>query len=357
MIVNQWIPAAHRGDAVGDNARGLRALLRRLGHQSDIFALTIDDDLVGDVRPWGGTDARGGDVTILHFAMPSPLTAAFGTLPGARVLCYHNVTPPEFFAPYRPEFAALLAQGRLELAKLAPSFPHAVGDSTFNAEELAAAGFREPGVLPIAVGPEPWAEPADPAWMERLQDGARNVLFVGRVVPNKRHEHLIGMLAHLLAFEPRARLVLAGPEAPDDPYASCLRLLAVRLGVAERVLFTGALTAAELQACYRSAHLFVSLSEHEGFGVPLVEAMWFDVPVVAFAAAAVPETLGDAGLRLREKRLPELAVLAARVLADPSLRERLLQGQRRRREAFRFSALEPRYEAWLERAFGAGSPA
>src|SRR5262245_272852 len=99
MIVNQWIPAAHRGDAVGDNARRLRALLRRWGHQSDIFAITMDDDLVGDVHVWSDRDARHGDVTILHFAMPSPMTEAFATLPGSRVLCYHNVTPAEFFAP------------------------------------------------------------------------------------------------------------------------------------------------------------------------------------------------------------------------------------------------------------------
>ena len=100
MIVNQWIPAAHLGDAVGDNARAIRDLIRRDGHESDIFALTIDDALVGDVRPWGGVDCRAGDVTILHFAMPSPMTSALATLPGTRVLCYHNVTPPAFFAPF-----------------------------------------------------------------------------------------------------------------------------------------------------------------------------------------------------------------------------------------------------------------
>jgi len=300
---------------------------------------------------------RADEGLIYHHSIGSELTPDAVAHAGPKLLVYHNVTPPEFFAPYRPEFAALLAQGRVELAKLAPSFPHAVGDSTLNAEELAQAGFRDPGVLPIAVDPEVWNEPADPIWMDRLQDGSRNLLFVGRVVPNKRHEHLIGLLAQLLAHEPRARLVLAGPEAPDDPYASCLRLLAARLGVAERVLFTGVLTSAQLQACYRTAHLFVSLSEHEGFGVPLVEAMWFDVPVLAYGVTAVPETLGGAGLQIREKRWPELAALAARMLSDPALREALLRTQRRRREAFRFAALEPRYDAWLARAFGAGTAA
>ena len=100
MIINQWVPAAHRGDAIGDSARRVRDLLREKGHGSDLFALTIDDDLRDDVRPFSDPAARTGDVTIFHFALPSPMTAAFATLPGARVLQYHNITPAHFFAPY-----------------------------------------------------------------------------------------------------------------------------------------------------------------------------------------------------------------------------------------------------------------
>src|SRR5438874_8816045 len=102
MVVNQWVPAAHRGDAIGDSARRVRDLLRGLGHESELYALTIDDDLNSDVRPFGDPDARRGDVTIFHFALPSPMTKAFASLEGRRVLQYHNVTPASFFAPYDP---------------------------------------------------------------------------------------------------------------------------------------------------------------------------------------------------------------------------------------------------------------
>lgn len=355
--IHQMLPTLVPGDAIGNHARRLRDWLRGRGLRSEIVSVHCDPRLEGERVRFQPGVVRPDEGLIYHHSIGSELTPDAVGHPGPKLLVHHNVTPPEFFAPYRPEFAPLLAQGREELGKLAPAFPHSVGDSRWNADELAAAGFRAPGVLPIAVDPEVWEEPADPAWMERLQDGAFNLLFVGRIAPNKRQEHAIGLLAHLLAFEPRARLVLAGPESPDDPYAGCLRGLAARLGVADRVWLTGELSPARLQACYRTAHLFVSCSEHEGFGVPLVEAMWFDVPVLAYRSTAVPETLGAAGLLFTEKRWPELAALAARLLRDEALRARVRAAQRRRREAFRFAALAPAYEEMLARVFGAGAAA
>lgn len=355
--IHQMLPTLVPGDAIGDHARRLRRWLRARGLRSDLISVHCDPRLEAERVRFQPGILRPDEGLLYHHSIGSELTPEAVGHRGPKLLVHHNVTPPEFFAPYRPEFAPLLAQGREELAKLAPAFPHSVGDSRWNADELAHAGFRAPGVLPIAVGPEPWDEPADPAWMERLQDGAPNLLFVGRIAPNKRQDHAIGLLAHLHAHEPRARLVLAGPETPEDPYASCLRLLAARLGIADRVLFTGELAPAALQACFRSARLFVSCSEHEGFGVPLVEAMWFDVPVLAFRSTAVPETLGAAGLLYTEKRWPEVAALAARLLRDDALRARVVAAQRGRREAFRFAALEPVYDAVLARVFGAGAAA
>ena len=136
MIVNQWVPAAHRGDAIGDSARRVRDLLRGLGHRSDIFALTIDEDMRDEVRPFADPDAKAGDVTIFHFALPSPMSAAFARLPRGRVLQYHNITPAHFFAPYDPGIFRIAALGRQELATLAGSTDLALGDSDFNRREL-----------------------------------------------------------------------------------------------------------------------------------------------------------------------------------------------------------------------------
>ena len=154
MIVNQWVPAAHKGDAIGDSARRVRGLLRAMGHQSDLFALTIDDDLVDDVRPFADPDARRGDLTIFHYALPSPMTEAFATLPHGRVLQYHNVTPAHFFAPYHAGIFRLAQLGRQELATLAGRTDVALGDSEYNRAELESLGFDRTGVFPIAIDVE-----------------------------------------------------------------------------------------------------------------------------------------------------------------------------------------------------------
>src|SRR6059058_4254011 len=154
MIVNQWVPAAHRGDAIGDSARRMRDMLRAAGHTSEIFALTIDEDLRAEVLRFDDPASRTGDVTLFHFALPSPMTEAFASLRGARVLQYHNITPARFFAPYDVGLFRLAALGRRELATLVGRVDLALGDSEFNRRELEEAGFTRTGVLPIAVDTE-----------------------------------------------------------------------------------------------------------------------------------------------------------------------------------------------------------
>ena len=151
MIVHQWVPAAHKGDAIGDSARRVRTLLRQQGHESEVFALTIDEALEGDVRPFAARDARRADVTILHYALPSPMTAAFRAVQGRRVLQYHNVTPAAYFAPYDPALFRLASLGREELSTLVGHVDLALGDSEYNRAELEALGFEPTGVFPIAV--------------------------------------------------------------------------------------------------------------------------------------------------------------------------------------------------------------
>jgi len=151
VIVNQWVPAAHSGDAIGDSARRMRAMLRALGHESDIFALTIDDVLQGDVLPFADPSARRGDITIFHYALPSPMTEAFARLSHGRVMQYHNVTPAFYFAPYSAALFRLASLARAELRSLVGRVDLALGVSEFNRSELEAMGFEHTGVLPLAV--------------------------------------------------------------------------------------------------------------------------------------------------------------------------------------------------------------
>ena len=333
MVVNQWVPAAHRGDAVGDSARGMRDLLRRKGYEADVFALSIDADLRDDVRPFTDPAARRGDVTVLHFAVPSPMTAALTTLRGRRVLQYHNVTPAHFFAPYDAGIFRIAALGRTELRTLVGRVDLALGDSEYNRRELEALGFADTGVLPILVDIERITKaPRRPVLERTLDDGPANILFVGRVAPNKKLEDHIRLAEHYKRYvDTDYRFIFVGrTDAVPRYHAMLLALIAEYDMPPERFLFTGQVPDAELAAYYRMASAYVSLSEHEGFCAPLVEAMAAGVPVLAFGAAAVPETLGGAGLCFTPKDLEHAAELLGLLVYDDELRSSVIAGQRRR---------------------------
>jgi glycosyltransferase involved in cell wall biosynthesis len=343
MIINQWVPAAHKGDAIGDSARKVRDLLRGAGHTSDLFAMTIDEDLRGDVRPFSEPAARAGQVTIFHFALPSPMTEAFAALPGGRVLQYHNITPAEFFAPYDPGLFRLAALGRRELRTLVGRVDLALGDSEFNRQELEELGFAPTGVFPVAVNTARITDaPRRPALEKILTDGLINILFVGRIVPNKRIEDHIRLAEVYKRYvDSYYRFIFVGRyDGIPRYYAQVRALISEYRMLPDRFWFTGPVSDDDLAAFYRWADVYVSLSEHEGFCVPLVEAMAADVPVLAYAAGAVPETLGGAGVLFSPKDLEFAAEAMGMLVYDPEFRDSVIAGQRRRLEAFAPARLE-----------------
>src|SRR5499426_3432329 len=333
MIVNQWVPAAHNGDAIGDSARRVRDLLRTMGHESELYALTIDDELRHDVGAFTDPAARRGDVTIFHYALPSPMTAAFASLDSGRVLQYHNVTPAEYFAPFDPALFRLARLGRDELATLAGHTELALGDSEYNRQELESLGFGRTGVFPIAVDTTRVTRAAERPSLERiLDDGLVNFLFVGRMAPNKKIEDIIKLAeVYKRYIDAYYRFIFVGRYDVVPRYYSMIRALMAEYRLLnDRFVFTGPIPDEELAVYYRHAAVYVSLSEHEGFCVPLVEAMAADVPVLAYAAAAVPDTLGGAGVQFAPKDLELAAELLGALAFDDDLRANVIAGQRRR---------------------------
>ena len=333
MIINQWLPAAHRGDAIGDSARRVRHLLRDMGHDGDIYALTIDADMHGEARPFDDPSAHGGDVTVFHYALPSPMTAAFKALRTRRVLQYHNITPAQFFAPYHPEVFRIAALGRQDLASLAGHVDLALGDSEYNRQELERLGFSPTGVLPIALDLERiTGAPAHPVLERLMGDGLTNFLFVGRIVPNKRIEDIV-RLAEMYKrhIDANYRFIFVGRTDGIPRYYAMVRALVAELDMLpERFVFAGAVPNWELAAYYRTASVYLSLSEHEGFCVPLLEAMAADVPVFAYDSSAVADTMGGAGVRWSPKDLEYASELLGQLAFDPVLRAQVIAGQRKR---------------------------
>jgi glycosyltransferase involved in cell wall biosynthesis len=352
--IDQWVPALHRGDAIGDSARLMRDAFRSWGHEADVWSPDVDEDLAGEGRPYGEFATAGagpGDVVILHYALPSRMSEDLRAFPGRRVLLHHNITPPEFFVAWDPEMVRICALGRQQLVGLRDDVHLALADSDFSRQELEAAGFARTGVLPIFLDFARYREEPNPVLRRRLDDGRTNILFVGRLAPNKRQEDLVRLASFWKRFlSPAVRLVLVGRRprrttGRGEPlrahYLDALQAFAGEEGLTpEEVFFTGHADHADLLACYRAASVFVSMSEHEGFGVPLVEAMLMGVPVLARRAGAVAGTLGEAGVTFEGEGLAEVAEMARLLASDRELREAVLAAQQRRLVSLAPAAVE-----------------
>jgi glycosyltransferase involved in cell wall biosynthesis len=349
--IDQALPSFAYGDAIGNHALALRGVLRRGGATSDIFAGAAQPRVREEARPWRDYAAcnEGGNVCILHFSLGAVMARAFAQLRSHRVLVYHNVTPPEFARGWSRRMERQCREGREHLRELAGSTELAIGVSEYNRRELRELGFPRTAVLPIIVD---FAEhdrcPDDPDLARQWRDGRTNVLHVGRLAPNKRIEDVVRSFHLYKRIDPASRLLVAGNDSGVRGYTESLRAMVSRLGTPD-VHFLGHLDFDALRTCYRVADLYLSMSEHEGFCVPLLEAMHFRVPIVAFAAGAVPETLGAAGLLVREKRFEEIAELMHRAVTDEPLRARLVEAGTRRLADFAPAKIERDLWALLRR--------
>jgi glycosyltransferase involved in cell wall biosynthesis len=344
MRIDQLIPAYHRGDAIGDEATHLKQFFRSQGFESEIYRLSCDRELESESGDFVGfPEPLPSDITIFHFALPSPLTPAFRRLRSKKVIIYHNVTSPEFFAGYSEEMVRIARLGREELRLLAGTVDIALADSRFNARELVEFGFRESHVFPLYVDLAKYEKPMN-AFLHRLfRDGRINILFVGRVAPNKKIEDLIKVTFYYKKFiSPLVRLIIVGKTTALPAYYHALVKLADDFLLApEEICFTGHLPDDEMFAVYRAADVFLSLSEHEGFCLPLVESMIFDLPIIAYDSTAVSDTLDGAGILIRDKRAERVAELLDIVTRDQNLRENIIRGQRERLVKLQAEGREP----------------
>jgi glycosyltransferase involved in cell wall biosynthesis len=329
--VHQLLAALSYGDAVSNDALSLQGHLRAAGFASDIYAEHAHPRMTEACRPlWDYEHVSGPQtVCLYHFAIASAASRCIMDAPDRVVLRYHNITPARFFAPYMPHLARQVDEGRRQLALFAPRAELALGDSEFNRRELEKAGYRNTGVLPIFFE-VPKAVSAPPPVIRRLfDDGRTNVLFVGRVICNKRIEDLLRVFAVYKRYlDPRSRLIVVGDTWGYEAYFLPLERMARELALPE-VVFTGQVEDAELPAFYEAADVFLCLSEHEGFCVPLLEAMSHGVPVLAYDAGAVAETLRGGGVLLKDKRPEVVAELVHQVVTDEALRAAVLATQER----------------------------
>jgi L-malate glycosyltransferase len=327
--VHQVLATLGYGDAIGHEVLGIQRALRAAGFESDIFVETADprlEPLTRDYREL--VDASHPDNLLLHhFSIGSKASRTAYATPDRMALIYHNITPPEYFVGVHRTLARQCFRGRRELLAYVDRCELALGDSEFNRQDLEALGFPRTDVLPVVPDFAHLDEEPDRFVADQFDDEWTNVLFVGRVIANKKIEDLIrNFHAYHTLYNPRARLLIVGVFSLFERYLAGLNHLVEELG-ARDVHFVGHVSNAELVAYYEIADLFLCASEHEGFCVPLVEAFYKEVPVLAYAATAVPATMDGAGVLFEDQDPVYVAGLMDAILSDTPLQDRIVEGQ------------------------------
>jgi glycosyltransferase involved in cell wall biosynthesis len=321
----------HHGDAVGRHTFRLREVLLARGIDSRIYVELTDPETAGETQPYLAYEQQAavGDILLYQFATASGIAAWLTSRPETLVVNYHNVTPAELYAPWNNLMARHQVRARAQLRELAPRAALGIAVSTFNEAELKEAGYAHTAVvppaamLPIPAAPPPAAAMAEPD-PSTSRTGAR-WLMIGRMAPNKAIE--LGLMALLVArshHDPGATLEVVGPSVVPD-YTAALHRYSEELGLRGAVTFRGSVTDAGVAASLARSDVLVLSSQHEGFGVPILEAMRAGLPVVANRTGALPEVVGEAGILVDARNPYELAGAVTALLSDRPRRERLVQ--------------------------------
>jgi len=336
MDVHQFATSLSYGDAISDEMLEIRSVLREKGFGSEIFVKMFDPKSARHVKDYREYKRFSSpeNVVIFHFSIGSPVSKLFFRVPDRKMMIYHNITPHEYFVDSHRILARECYKGRLEINLFVGKVDLAVGDSEFNRKELESVGYEPTGVLPILMNFSKFDGRPDPVTSRLFANGKTTILYVGRLIPNKKFDDVIKTFYfYKKYFNPDSQLILAGDYRGLERHFASLQELTAKLKVQD-VHFSGHIEFAELLAFYRAAHIYLSMSEHEGFGVPILEAFYNRIPVIGYAAGAVEETMNGGGVVVREKDFLRTAALIDRIQSDAALRTRIVEGQLKALEKF-----------------------
>lgn len=340
--VYQILPVIAHGDGVSQQAFELERKLREIGYQCETYAESIQGkQFKKKVYAYHKLPKTSDeDILLYHLSIGSHLVDDLLKRKGRIVVVYHNITPYGWFAKYDKTLERLCKLGRSDMKKLAARVEFCLADSQFNANELREAGYTCPiSVLPIIIDFDKWKSPA----LKNNADGS-TILFTGRIVPNKRVEAVIETFYYLKRyFAPNVKLEIVGTYQEDSLYFQKLQRYIKRLELTD-VFFKGHVSEEELAETYENADVYLSLSGHEGFCIPILEAMFFGIPVVALDCGAVSETMNGAGVLVKSTDALLLAGVIYDIIDSAVLREEIIEEQYKRLEEYRQSL---KNEEWL----------
>lgn len=333
----QIVSSLNFGDAVGNDVMAIQNYLRKDGFVTGIFTNNIHVKIpkgtayLIDKLP----ELRKDDLVLYHFASEDPLAELIKKVPCEVVLRYHNVTPPHFFKGFDAGAEQNTRRGLLQIKELAPYIDYGMVVSEFNKNDLKNMGYSCPiDVAPILIQFDDYKKTPSAKVVNQYSDGRTNVVFVGRMAPNKKIEDVISAFAvYKEKYDNTARLFLVGNYNEEDKYYKYLRKHIAKLKV-ENVIFPGHIPFDEILGYYTIANIFLCMSEHEGFCVPLAEAMFFKVPIVAYSSSAIPSTLNGSGVLLEDKDFNHVAKAMHDVMTDEILRNEVLAKEEERLKDF-----------------------
>lgn len=353
MKVFQILPVLSFGDAVGNDARALKEALTEAGYENDIYAAVIDERLPkGTAQPYDMMEKiEDEDIVIYHLSTGHELNEKIKLLGGKKVIRYHNITPGKYFKDYNYSAYKNCKRGLEEAKQLAETADYVLAVSEYNKQDLISYGYKcDMEVLPILIPFEDYEKKPNQRVMSRYgSDGYVNILFTGRVVPNKKQEDIIDAFYYYKKFiNSKSRLILVGSYAGIDRYHEQLVAYIKALQL-EDVIFTGQIKFDEILAYYRVADIFLCMSEHEGFCVPLVEAMYFGVPVIARDTSAIAGTLGGSGILLSDNDSKIAAEMINRVVTDETLRRQMVDNQKIRLKDFDNKVIKQQFLKFIKK--------
>jgi len=335
--IHQILHGMYLTDAIANDAFEIQKVLRSFGYKSDIFA-NMDyvclecKNRVYDYEKYKDYSSPN-NILIYHYATYSVVTDFVLNLPDKIILRYHNVTPHSYFELFNSNLKAEMKKGKDDVLRLREKVVLTIAVSEFNSLDLKVLGFSKIFVLPIVIDFERFNQEYSKEVLNKFQDEFINVIFVGRIAPNKKYEDLLKIFYYFNEINPNSRLILVGSYNFSIEYYHYLQNI-IRFLDLSNVIFTGTVPLSELISYYKVSDLFLCMSEHEGFCIPIVEAMYFGIPIIAYNSTGIPYTLKGSGVLIYKKKFQETAELMDIVIKDESIREKIVKGQSERLKDF-----------------------
>ena len=338
----QVLPTMSYGDAVSNDAINIDKILKKNGYEAEIYAENIDKRMKDKVFKISKLKkVNKNDILIYHKSTGTDLSFLL------------EITPGKYLEQYNKYLYNLVEYGRKGLEYASKYFDYSLADSKYNKSELDELKYKNTITLPILIPFEDYRKEFDRKVIKKYSDGKKNILFVGRITPNKTQEDIIKSFYYYKNYvNKNSRLILVGNDNGFENYSDLLKKLIKELELENDVVFSGHVKFEEILAFYRVADLFLCMSDHEGFCVPLVESMFFEVPILAYNSSAIKDTLGNSGIIVNKKDYFLISELMNFILSDENIKKEIIKKQNKRLEDFQLEKIEKQLLEFIKRIGG-----